>query len=322
MQTGDIYYFGYDGPDEYGFYPDGIKEENFNNMILVVDTTNDIGRNMFLPFPLYYSGWFYYYGNGEYGIAPTKEEAEKVYSDGDFPGNEEKTLKMNIGNEITEYHNNLDYVGVYSKNNDIVTITYNEENNEFVLKATGTGETTVTVEYSTDTSDWIVQKTFIIVVEKPEFASKEITLSAGESAVPTFKNLYSDDFVLTSSNPDVAMVENGVVYGLSKGNTTLTATAGDVTIDCKIKVKNNPKIVNNQGEKVKTVTIRKGKKITLKLQGKVKEIKNLYTNSTKAKIISKKNTDRIKIKGLKKGTSKVYVTVNNVKIIPIKVKVR
>lgn len=89
--------YGYDAKDEYdddknedifGFYPDGLK--NFDGMIFVCNT---VWEQSSFSGPIVYKGaWFYYYGNGEYGIYKTRAEAKEkggVYSGGKFPSNEE-----------------------------------------------------------------------------------------------------------------------------------------------------------------------------------------------------------------------------------------
>ena len=82
-QTNDITFFGYDA-EESEYYPDGV--DNFDNMIYVINpeytSVNDKGKSIFA------GEWFYYYGNGEYGTAPTKAElkAGDYYGkDGVFP---------------------------------------------------------------------------------------------------------------------------------------------------------------------------------------------------------------------------------------------
>ena len=67
-------------PGESDKYPDGLlnadgtPKENFNDMIFVVDyttiTVGDYGGRQ-----QYGGDWYYYYGNGEYGLKPTKEAA-------------------------------------------------------------------------------------------------------------------------------------------------------------------------------------------------------------------------------------------------------
>ena len=51
------------------FYPEGT--ENFNNMVYVVDPT-DIDMNTFTGKHIPGGEWFYYYGDGEYGLTPEK----------------------------------------------------------------------------------------------------------------------------------------------------------------------------------------------------------------------------------------------------------
>ncbi len=71
-RTGNISLEGY-APSENDFYPDGI--DTFDKMIYVLDyysmywldQDNDL---------VYYGEWFYYYGNGEYGLSPVKGESE------------------------------------------------------------------------------------------------------------------------------------------------------------------------------------------------------------------------------------------------------
>lgn len=67
-------------PGESDKYPDGLfnadgtNKQNFDGMIFVVDyttiTTGDYGGRQ-----QYGGDWYYYYGNGEYGLKPTKEAA-------------------------------------------------------------------------------------------------------------------------------------------------------------------------------------------------------------------------------------------------------
>lgn len=82
-QTTDVSFIGYDeGESEY--YQDAV--DSFDNMIYVINpeftSVNEKGKSIFA------GEWFYYYGNGEYGNAPTKAElkAGSYYGkDGAFP---------------------------------------------------------------------------------------------------------------------------------------------------------------------------------------------------------------------------------------------
>ena len=58
-------------------YPEGT--ENFNEMIFVVNP-DAISINDFNGKQVCGGEWYYYYGNGEYGFAPTKDEASEVFN--------------------------------------------------------------------------------------------------------------------------------------------------------------------------------------------------------------------------------------------------
>lgn len=57
----------------YDLYPDGLK--SFNNMIYVLDYSQT-EKNFFSGREIYRGEWYYYYGDGQYGVQPTLEEAE------------------------------------------------------------------------------------------------------------------------------------------------------------------------------------------------------------------------------------------------------
>ncbi len=82
-QTTDISFIGYD-EGESDYYPNGV--DSFDNMIYIINpeftSENNKGKLIFA------GEWFYYYGNGEYGTAPSKAElkAGDYYGkDGVFP---------------------------------------------------------------------------------------------------------------------------------------------------------------------------------------------------------------------------------------------
>lgn len=66
------------GYGSYCFYPEGV--ESLNGMVFVVDTVNTIySEATDIPRPQC-GEWFYYYGNGEYGVTPCKNDS-RVFSD-------------------------------------------------------------------------------------------------------------------------------------------------------------------------------------------------------------------------------------------------
>lgn len=68
MNIGSEYY----DEGESDLYPEGT--ENFDNMIYVINP-NSVDINDFNGKTTCGGEWYYYYGNGEYGVQPTKEEA-------------------------------------------------------------------------------------------------------------------------------------------------------------------------------------------------------------------------------------------------------
>ncbi len=118
----------------------------------------------------------------------------------------------------------------------------------------------------------------------------------------------------------------GTVTALKKGTTKIRAILDDgAVITDTITVKTNPSIkVNNKAFKAKTrYTVKKGKYLTVKITGKAKSVKNIYSTSNKkiAKVTSKNTATTVKIKGVKKGKATVTVKVNGC-AFKIKVKVK
>jgi len=128
----------------------------------------------------------------------------------------------------------------------------------------------------------------------------------------------ADENTFSSSNPKVATVDGkGNVTALKKGKAVISFSYdGIVYNECEIRVTSNPKL-----EK-KAITVRQNKVKKVKLIGKFAGIKNTYKNTKKAEIISGKNATKLKIKGLKKGTTTLRIKVNGVKTLKLKVTVK
>lgn len=120
----------------------------------------------------------------------------------------------------------------------------------------------------------------------------------------------------TSSNKKVATVKNGKVTALKKGAVIITAnlTTGK-KLTCKVTVSTSPKLSKS------SITVKKGKTVSVKITGKASAVNNVYTNTKYAKVISKKNATTIKVKGLKKGATTLKIKVNGV-VLKLKVKVK
>lgn len=125
-----------------------------------------------------------------------------------------------------------------------------------------------------------------------------------------------------SSDSKVVSVKSGNLTAKKKGKVTITAVYNSaVEVKLRYEVTDSPKLTLN-GKTVTSVTVKKKKTKTLKLYGKASTINNKYTNSKKAKIISKKTSAKIKVKGLKKGKATLKIKVNGSVTLSLKVKVK
>lgn len=67
----------------------------------------------------------------------------------------------------------------------------------------------------------------------------EFTIAAGETGRLTVSG-GTGDVVWTSSNSEIATVEDGAVTGVAGGSVTITATAGEESVSCKVNVTGEP----------------------------------------------------------------------------------
>lgn len=123
------------------------------------------------------------------------------------------------------------------------------------------------------------------------------------------------------SNNKVAKVNNkGVVTGLNKGNTKVTATlTNGKKLTTKISVTTAPKLSKAN------VNIKKGNSTVVRVQGKVPSIAIKCTGNKKNVIVfvaKVKTTNEIFIVGKKKGTANLKVKVNGVRTLKLKVNVK
>ena len=105
----------------------------------------------------------------------------------------------------------------------------------------------------------------------------------------------------------VSGAKGTVTYAKKKGSKKITATltSGD-QVTCKVKVTTLPKLSR------KSVTVKKGKTVTVKITGKARSVKNVYKNTAAAKVTSAKTASKIRVKGLKKGQTTIKIRVNGV----------
>jgi hypothetical protein len=129
----------------------------------------------------------------------------------------------------------------------------------------------------------------------------------------------------TSKNTKVATVtKTGKINARTKGTATITAELTNGTkITTKVSVGSNPYLTYNN-KKVTSITVNKGKTKTIVIKGKLLNEKNKYQSTKIAKITdikTKATMSRFKVKGLKKGTTNLKITVNGKKL-NLKVKVK
>lgn len=132
-----------------------------------------------------------------------------------------------------------------------------------------------------------------------------------------------------SKNPKVAKVgKKGKVSALSVGYTDIEATLLDGTkLQCRVYVETDP-VLKVYDKKVKSINIKQGERVTVIVKGKVYNIENKYTNINNKYIKTKvgvgyfeDDEEKIKIKGLRKGTTTLKVKVNKVITLSLKVTV-
>ncbi len=126
-----------------------------------------------------------------------------------------------------------------------------------------------------------------------------------------------------SSDTKVARITNGYyVTALRKGTAKITYTyANGAKATCNVTVKSDPKLTKN-GKTVKSVAVKKGKTVKVRIVGKASAVRNVYENTKYAKVTSSAKESVIKIKGLKRtaGTT-LKIKVNGL-ALKLKVKVK
>ncbi len=151
--------------------------------------------------------------------------------------------------------------------------------------------------------------------DSPKLSAKSKKLKAGKAFTLKVKGT-SEAVTFSSNKKSVASVsKKGVVTALKKGAAKITAKLkSGKKLTCKVSVTSNPKL---SPTKVK-VKINKTKKVII--SGKAKSVNNKYSKTKIAKVTSKTSASTIKVKGLKKGTTTLKITVNK-KVLKLKVTV-
>lgn len=117
--------------------------------------------------------------------------------------------------------------------------------------------------------------------------------------------------VWSTSNPAVASVTNGKVTAKAAGSAVITASVGAYKASCTVTVKNPTLTVK------KSITVKKGKKVKLKVTAEPGGTITYTSNKKKIAKVTKKGV----VKGIKKGKCKITVKCNGVtKKVTVKVK--
>lgn len=304
VQTGDIQVSGYaPGTDNYGFYPDGL--ESMEDMIFVcnpADTEESPASGK-----LGYKGeWFYYYGNGEYGTAPTKAEAgDNVYSNGEFPPTglvldvtADSVGAIGVGGTKTVTANK-DTAEATSENADIATVTKGE-GGKFVITGVAPGETKIVFTNFNDKTLLEEKVELPIIVIDPSFDVTSLSMKVRDEEYVIGMGV-GENAVITYSNPGVAKYNPSTftVKALKVGTTTVTLTQGDKKISFKVTVK-APKL-NATSKKLDA-----GKSYTLKVSNNAGKATFISSKPSVATVDKKTG----KVVALKKGTATITAKVD------------
>jgi uncharacterized protein YjdB len=298
VQTSNIP-MAYDGADPYGFYPNGLT--SVEGMIFVSDPEGK-EVNPFNQKVTYAGAWFYYYGNGEYGTAPTKAEAgEFVYKNGEFPSSnlvvKPETINVGVGGtkSITANKNPLT---VTFSNEGIATVVANEDGT-YTLQGVAAGTTTATFTYTDEETQETEEDTIEVTIVEPSFMPDSLTMNIGDLEFVIGLGL-GENAVWSSSNNKVITVDStGTVTAVGAGKADIVVTQGDKVVKCPVTVKApvqpslNKKTAKLAAGATTTITVKNGKATSWK--------------SSNAKVATVKNG---KVTALKKGTATITAKVN------------
>lgn len=141
----------------------------------------------------------------------------------------------------------------------------------------------------------------------PKLNLSTATVKCGKVIKLRVNNSYGKKVTFSSNNKSVAPVSGtGTVSALKKGVAGITAKVGTKSLKFTIKVTTSPKLSKS------SIKIKKGKYKYVSVIGKVSSVNNAYKNTSKAKILSKKNKTKLKVKAYKKGSTTLKVRINGV----------
>ena len=227
--------------------------------------------------------------------------------------------------------NTTDVVTFVSADPEIATV----DENGLVKPGTKQGQTTITVTCGAMSDTCTIISTVGELPEPPAPEVPEVNLPTGfilklktyqDSGEITLSNqwptavLYTEtlgikasDITWTTSDPSVAIVENGKAIGVDRGTCTITATIGDQTVTCKVLcyVDPVPETPYELSDKDGDMTITVGGTATLSLKDKTTgaNVQNIEWQVNKEGYVEIAGN---KITGIQVGTVEVYVVYEEI----------
>jgi hypothetical protein len=249
IQSMDIQHEYYDdGEDGYGFYPKWFYQKddqgnvvydefgepvprNFDGMIFVCNPKATEENPLTHKFT-YKGVWFFYYGNGEYGIYETREEAaaaNAILKDGQFPdyGFEIDTTSMKLKVGQSDKITPNDNTAVATVADPKIASIKTGADGSVTVKGLKAGTTTVT--FTLDKNGEVEKATCKVTVTKAANPMKVTAKNKTYKVKQLKKKAQSYKAITVSKN------QGKVTYKVTKKNKRLTFKNGKVTVKRKTK---------------------------------------------------------------------------------------
>lgn len=240
-QTMDIQHEYYDpNEDGYGFYPDGIpEEEGFGGKIFVVNP-KAYEENPLTHRFTYKGVWMYYYGNGEYGIYKTRDEAAAnngVLKNGEFPKYgfdvNYKEVEVEVGASEKVTPNDATATATIA-DPSIASITTADDGS---VTVTGVKAGTTTLKFTLDKNGEV--ETIDVPVTVKAKPAPVVTKKANPMKVTAKNKTYKASKLKKKAQSykavTVSKAQGKVTYKVTKKNSKLTFKSGKVTVKKKTK---------------------------------------------------------------------------------------
>lgn len=234
-QTQDIDHEYYDpGEDKYGFYPDGIsEEEGFSGKIFVMNP-NDYEENPLTHRFTFKGEWFYYFGNGEYSYYKTRDDAvanNALYKNGEFPpyGFQIDTpeLSVKVGKVSDPIKPNDASATVKIEDESIVKVDSVGADGSIKLKGLKAGKTVV--KFTAQDKQGLTTRECKVTVSKN---ANPITVKATNK---TYKASKLNKKAQSYKAIKVSKAQGKVTYKVTKKNSKIKFSKGKVTVKKKTK---------------------------------------------------------------------------------------